>query len=189
MTMPSNPENSEARPADGASQHADIDTSPPAVSWLQRIEDGLVGSLGIAALLVCLVNVVLRNVGEGHSLPASDEIQVYLIVWAIFLSLGVITANNRHIKADIFLNWFSPGLKRAALVLSAVLGLVFSMIMTYLGLQIALEAFEFGDMSSTSLRFPLWMYTAALPAGMALMSLRYALHVARLVGRPGGAHA
>lgn len=161
----------------------------PVVSRLQRIEDCLVGLLGVAALLVCLANVMLRNLGSGHALSASDEIQVYLIVWAVFLSLGVVTASNRHIKADIFLNWFSPGVKRAASLFSVLLGLAFSMLMTYLGMQITIEAFEFGDVSSTSLRFPLWIYTAALPAGMALMSLRYAMQLTRHIWRAGGGEA
>lgn len=186
--LPSSPMKPEPPHVDNIAQAVPAGAQP-AVSRLQRIEDCLVGLLGVTALLVCLTNVMLRNLGSGHALSASDEIQVYLIVWAVFLSLGVVTASNRHIKADIFLNRFSPGLKRAASLFAVLLGLAFSMLMTYLGVQITVEAFEFGDVSSTSLRFPLWIYTAALPAGMALMSLRYALHLAKFIGQASGGEA
>ncbi len=152
---------------------AEEGAAPP--SALQRVEDFIVGLLGLLAVLVCLYNVVLRNTSSSHAITASDEIQVYLIVWAVFLSLGVITSQGRHIKADLVLNYLGSNLKQKAFLFTYLLGLLFSMLMSYLGVQITLEAYEFGDVSSTSLRFPLWIYTAALPVGMSLMSLRYLL--------------
>jgi TRAP-type C4-dicarboxylate transport system permease small subunit len=48
-------------------------------------------------------------------------------------------------------------------------------VLAYYGYLVAKDAFEFGDLSTTTLRFPMWIYYSCLPVGAALMTVRYLL--------------
>ena len=52
------------------------------------------------------------------------------------------------------MSMLSPGLKRAAAVLADLLGLLMSAVLAWYGYLVAYDAWDFGDLSTTSLRFP-----------------------------------
>jgi C4-dicarboxylate transporter DctQ subunit len=144
-----------------------------------RFEQILVGCVALAALALCSYNVLVRYFFAPLVLEWSDEVQVYLVIWAIFLALGLVTAADRHVKADLFVGMFKPGMQRRVLVFAEMLGLGFSIFLIVYGSAVAWQTYDYGDLSITSLRFPLWIYAAALPVGGMLMGVRYLL---RLVG-------
>lgn len=168
-------------PAAEAAAHAPPAEAPARPTVLDRLDALLVGGFGALALVLAGVNVVLRIFAPRHAIEWGDEVQVYLVVWAVCLSFGAVTAADRHVKADLFVSMLPPGLKRAALVLADVLGLAMSALLAWFGYLVAHDAWDFGDLSATSLRFPVWMYYAALPVGAGLMALRYAIRL--FVGR------
>ena len=145
--------------------HGDAPSGP-----LARIETWVVGGLAFTALALCSYNVVMRVVHPAWTLELVEEVQVYVLVWAVFLSLGSITLGDRHIKADLFVNLFGASVRRALLVFAEILGAAFALLLLWYGAQATYETWSYGDVSTTSLRFPLWIYVAALPAG-ALMLL------------------
>ena len=152
--------------------------APARRTLLDRLDALLVGSFGALALLLATINVVLRIFFPESAIEWGDEVQVYLIVWAVCLSFGAVTAADRHVKADLFVSMLSPGLKRASVVLADALGLGMSAVLAWYGYLVAYDAWDFGDLSTTTLRFPLWIYYAALPLGAGLMALRYAIRLA-----------
>jgi TRAP-type C4-dicarboxylate transport system permease small subunit len=166
------------RPAAGTIAEAAA-PSPPTV--FDRLDAILVGGFGVLALLLATVNVLLRLFAPQQALEWGDEVQVYLVVWAVCLSFGAVTAADRHVKADLFVSMLSPGAKHLSVVLADVLGLLMSAALTWFGTLVAYDAWDFGDLSTTTLRFPLWIYYAALPVGAGMMALRYAVRL--LLGR------
>ena len=154
---------------------AELDTSSSTSRF--KIEQTLVGLFGLAALSVCLYNIVVRFVAPSHTLDWSDEVQVYIIVWAIFLVLGVVTATDRHVKADLFVGMFSSAIQKRLHLFNDVLGLAFSALLVYYGTLITWQSYDFGDLSISSLRFPLWIYMAALPVGFFLAAVHYLFRI------------
>lgn len=144
-----------------------------------RFEQVLVGSIALAALALCTYNVVVRYFQPALVVEWGDEVQVYLVIWAIFLALGLVCAADRHVKADLFVGMFKVPVQRRLLLLADVLGLGFSIFLVIYGSLVTWETYDYGDVSITSLRFPLWIYAAALPVGGLLMAVRYLM---RLVG-------
>ncbi|RZA30732.1 MAG: TRAP transporter small permease [Proteobacteria bacterium] len=153
------------------------ETTAEPSGWLDRFDAFLVGGLGMAALLLASVNVILRGTLPHLAIEWGDEVQVYLVIWAVCLSFSAVTARGRHIKADLFVDMMPPALRTGVAVLGDVLGLFVSLLLAYLAYGVTYEAWDFGDVSSTTLRFPIWIYQAALPLGMALMALRYAIRL------------
>lgn len=168
-----------------------METAPPAAARhrgvLAHIDSFVVGLFGMSALLLAVVNVLLRAVAPQHAIEWGDEVQVYLVVWAVCVSFAAVTAADRHIRADLVVGAMPVPVQRALTVLGDLLGLVMSLTLCWLGYLVTYESWDFGDVSTTTLRFPLWIYQASLPVGMALMAVAYALKLLEHAGLRGRA--
>jgi C4-dicarboxylate transporter, DctQ subunit len=149
------------------------------------LESTVVGGLAFLALVLCSYNVLARHFATDLILDFVEEFQIYMMIWAVFLSLGTLTLMDRHVKSDFFVNMFPPKLKTAVSWFSDALGLVFSIVIVYYGYQVAYQAYDYGDVSTTMLRTPLWIYFAALPAGGLVMGIAYAVRLKRKFSASG----
>ena len=152
------------------------------LSWISAM---VVGGLALAALALCSFNIGVRFFYPAWTLELSDEVQVYLIIWAVMIALGAATLGDRHVKADLFLSFFPPGVPRLLEIFGDLLGLSFGLLLLWFGGVGAYESYDFGDVSTTSLRFPLWIYVLALPSGALMLSIG---HSVRLVRNLSGKH-
>jgi C4-dicarboxylate transporter DctQ subunit len=168
---------------------ADLDAESHDVVESHPIESWIVGGLATLALLFCSYNVVMRLIAPALTLDFVEEVQVYMVIWAVFLSLGTLTMMDRHVKSDFFVNMFSPKMQSAVALLADVLGLIFSVGLVYFGGVVSYQAWDFGDVSTTVLRVPLWIYFSALPAGALLMAIAYIVRLKRKLFGVGGGHA
>lgn len=180
--LPPQPAVYEALRQKAAAELAQEDGEAAQPLWL-RTEDLLVGGLAVGALLLCSYNVVVRYFHPGWTLELVDEMQVYVIVWAIFLSLGAVTVADRHVKADLFVTFFPEGLRRATEFFIDLLGLAFAGMLVWYGGVMAYQSWSYGDVSTTSLRFPLWIYASSLPAGGLALSIGYLIRLRRRLRR------
>jgi len=158
---------------------ADLKAEAHGVPESHPIESLVVGGLATLALAMCSYNVIVRLTVPSWTLDFVEEVQVYMVIWAVFLSLGTVTLMDRHVKSDFFINMFPPKLKHGVEVMADVLGLFFCVLATYYGVVVAHQAWEFGDVSTTVLRVPLWIYFAALPGGTFVMGIAYAVRLYR----------
>jgi C4-dicarboxylate transporter, DctQ subunit len=157
----------------------DLDAEAHAVPESHPLETFFVGGLTFVALVLCSYNVIARLFAPSFMLDFVEEFQVYMVVWAVFLSLGTLTLMDRHVKSDFFVNMFPPKLRVALGWFSDILGLGFAIVIAYYGFLVAHQAWEFGDVSTTLLRTPLWIFFAALPGGAVVMAIAYAVRLLR----------
>lgn len=143
------------------------------------VESIVVGGLAFAALVLCSYNVIARHFNPDWILDFVEEFQVYMMIWAVFLSLGTLTLVDRHVKSDFFVNMFPPKIKTMVAWFSDILGVVFCVVLVYYGYEVAYQAYDYGDVSTTTLRTPLWIYFAALPAGGLVMGIAYVIRLKR----------
>ncbi len=158
---------------------ADLDAESHEVVESHPIESWLVGGLATLALFFCSYNVIVRLTAPAYTLDFVEEVQVYLVIWAVFLSLGTLTLMDRHVKSDFFINMFSAKMQSIVSILADLLGLLFSVGMVYFGGAVSYQAWDFGDVSTTVLRVPLWIYFSALPAGGLVMAIAYVIRLKR----------
>ena len=185
---PQTPETSGSRIQEALRQRAqaDLDAEAHAVPPSHPLETFFVGGLAFAALTLCSYNVIARHYFPALLLDFVEEFQVYMVIWAVFLSLGSLTLMDRHVKSDFFVNMFPPSLKVAVTWLADVIGLGFSIVIVYYGFLVAHQAWDFGDVSTTMLRTPLWIYFAALPAGGVVMGIAYCVRLIRKIAAARG---
>jgi C4-dicarboxylate transporter DctQ subunit len=145
-------------------------------AW-SAVESTIVGLLAAITLCIVLYTIVVRLVAPGLTPSWADETTVYLMIWATFIALSGVTAQNRHVRADLVTNALSRRYQAGLELLSFVCGGAFTALLAWYGLAVARDAYEFGDLSTTTLRFPMWIYYACLPVGAGLMTIRYVILV------------
>lgn len=146
-----------------------------------RTEEIIVGTFGVAALAISMWQVLVRYAAFPNSLQGGDELAVYLIVWAMLLSSSGIVARNGHIRAELLTPRLPRKLAFVIEVFTCVLALVFCLGLTWFGYLITADSLDFGERSLSALRFPMWIYFAALPVSAMLMSLRYLIRIIALL--------
>jgi C4-dicarboxylate transporter DctQ subunit len=144
-----------------------------------RIEQTLVGLLGFAALSFALWQVVSRYFFAQQSISYAEEVIVYLMIWAIMIVSSQLVRTDGHVRPDLVLNVVPPNAARWMDIFNCAAAIVFCGALVWYGRQVVEIALLIDERSSSDLRFPMWIYYAALPAGGLLMLVRY---VIRLVG-------
>jgi C4-dicarboxylate transporter, DctQ subunit len=146
-----------------------------------RAEQTLAGLLGIAALALALWQVVSRYFFPQNSISYAEEAIVYLVIWAIMIVSSQLVRADRHVRPDLVLNVVPASAKRWMDAFNSVAAIAFCAALTWYGWQVVGTALLIDEHSASDLRFPMWVYYAALPAGGLLMSLRYLIRLAGLI--------
>ena len=56
-----------------------------ALHWWDKVEETLVGLLGLIALVIGLLQVIGRYIDPARAISYAEEVIVYLIIWAIMI--------------------------------------------------------------------------------------------------------
>ena len=146
-----------------------------------RVEQTLAGLLGLAALILALWQVVSRYLAPQAAISCAEEAIVYLLIWAIMIVSSQLVRIDGHVRPDLVLN-IAPGwLKRWMEVFNSIAAIIFCAALVWYGGQIVATALVIDERSASDLRFPMWIYYAALPAGGALMLARYLIRLTGLL--------
>jgi C4-dicarboxylate transporter DctQ subunit len=163
-------------------------------TW-DRVERTIVGVLGLAALAFALWQVVSRYFFPQQSISYAEEVIVYLVIWAIMIVSSQLVRTDSHVRPDLVLKVVPAGVARWMEVFNCIAALIFCGALIWYGREIVAVALLIDEHSASDLRFPMWIYYAALPTGALLMSIRYVIRLAGLLasdadamqpGRPGG---
>jgi C4-dicarboxylate transporter, DctQ subunit len=144
-----------------------------------RVERWAIGLIGAAALLICLWQIVGRYISNDLALVWGEELSIYMIVWAAFLTASALIRDDGHVRADLILRMLRPQHQRWLEVVNCSLALVFCSGLTWYGWLVTEDAWLLGERSNTVLSFPMWLYYACVPVGAALMVMRYVIRLWR----------
>lgn len=141
------------------------------LEWLDQLEKWAVTLLLGAMTVVVFLQVFFRFVVKG-SLPWSEELARYIMVWAVFFGASMGAKIGAHIGVEVFVNLFSKKLKRFMIVVSAIFTQIFCIFVCVLSLQVV---FRIHDMEQVSPAMEMPMYWAylAVPVGAVLMDIRF----------------
>ena len=144
------------------------------------VEKFIVGVLALSATLISFWAVIARYLL--HNPPDwAEEIVIYLIIWAVFITASILAEERGHVAATLIVERFSGKTRRILAIFNGLVALGFCVIVSYLGFRIVSAAYAFDERSLTALRFPVWIPYLSVAVGCTLVSLRYVLRVYRLV--------
>jgi C4-dicarboxylate transporter, DctQ subunit len=147
-------------------------------------EQALVGILGLAALACAVWQVLSRYFLPQQSIGYAEEVIVYLLIWSVMIVSSQLVRTDSHVRPDVLRNVLSPAVARWLEIFNCVAAVIFCAALTWYGWQIVATASAIDERSVSDLRFPMWIYYAALPAGSGLMTVRYAIRLVGLAAFP-----
>ena len=150
-----------------------------ALAWWDRIEETLVGLLGLLALVIGLLQVIGRYFDPAQAISYAEEVIVYLIIWAIMIVSSQLVKRDGHVRPDLVLRLLPPRYLRIVEIFNCLVAIVFCGALIWYGWEIVDTSLLIDETSSTDLQFPMWIYYLALPVGGALMLLRYIMRLVR----------
>ena len=128
-------------------------------------------ALGVMVLSVALgvlVRFVFTHTSYRISVPWTEEVSRYLMIWTVFLGGAVAARSGKLIGVEFVVQSLAPRLGRAVKYVSLGLGLVFYALLCVVGWQWV----EFGQsQTSPVLELPLVVINLAMVAGGAVMAL------------------
>ena len=142
-------------------------------AWWDKAERLLIGLLGIAAMLVGVVQVAGRYIAPRYAISWAEEVIVYLVVWGVMLAASQLVRTDGHVRPDLVLRAVPAPAQRWLEVLNCIAALVFCVGLAWYGWSIVATSWQLDERSSSDLQFPMWLYSAAIPTGALLMSGRY----------------
>ncbi|MGD8563621.1 MAG: TRAP transporter small permease [Desulfarculaceae bacterium] len=150
--------------------------------WQQwnRIEEYLFGILALAALGCAFYGVIMRYI---FSAPPywNEEVSIYLIIWAVFITASNLAAKNGHVAATLLVEHLPIPARRFLAVINKFLILIFCLVISWYGLQMVWESYLMDQRSPTALRFPYWIAYLAVTTGCFLICLRSVIQIYQLI--------
>jgi len=147
--------------------------------WNQ-IEITVVGLLAGSAVFVAFYGVIMRYIFRKPP-HWTEEICIYLTIWAVFLVASTLAEERGHVGATLLLERFPLKIRRTINIFNGILALIFCWIVSWYGFQIVFKAFIFDHRSPTALRFPLWIAYFSIALGCCLVGMRYLIRIYRLL--------
>ena len=140
-------------------------------TYLDKIEAGLVTALLGGMTVVVFLQVFFRFVVKG-SLPWSEELARYFMVWAVFIGASIGAREGAHIGVAAVVNFLPTSLKKVAVLVAGLLSVAFSIIILLLSLQIIAVLLKTGQ-KSPAMEIPMYFAYLAIPTGSILMGIRF----------------
>ena len=148
-------------------------------NYLGAIQKHIEGAL-LATFTIMLVAEVLQGILARYvqfEVVFAAELGKYTFIWLCAIGISAAARDNQHVRLTLIVDRL-PVSRRLSWVVSQVLFLLFTLLLFYLGLQLTIMHFEL-DKSAMGFQFPMYIFTAAIPFGMGLTSIRL---VANIIG-------
>jgi C4-dicarboxylate transporter, DctQ subunit len=140
--------------------------------WLEYLEEGLVIFLMAAMTLITFVQVVARYVFN-YSFVWALELVGVMFAWLIFVGMSYGVRVGAHIGVDAVVKMVGAKAARAMAVIATLLCLAYALIIAFGGYQYVLKMYNVGILMQ-DMPVQQWIPRAILPAGFALLALRFA---------------
>jgi TRAP-type C4-dicarboxylate transport system permease small subunit len=98
----------------------------------------------------------------------TEELVGFLFLASVFLAIPSTTVRREHINVPLLVNVLSPGLRKIAEVIGALVLIAFAAIFTWEAWKFTAFSFEI-DARSEQMELPVGIWQAAMPIGIGLM--------------------
>jgi TRAP-type C4-dicarboxylate transport system permease small subunit len=142
----------------------------------------------IAAGLVLTYSIAVRYVLHS-STDWQDEMAVFLLVGATFLSAPYVQSMRGHIAIEAIEGFLPERIERVREILSDIICLLFCAFFAWQSWLLLLEAIDDGRVTDSAWAPPLWIPYSMMTAGMSLLTLRLVVQVGQAFGGRRGAGA
>jgi len=131
------------------------------------------GLMLLAMVVLVCAEIVMRTFA-GKSTLIADEYSGYLFVWITLIGFGYALQSGAFLRVDNLVSRLSPRGRALADMLSAVCGVLVSMVCLYATGKLVLASWRFETLSIQPSATPIWIPQIILPLGFLALVLLYA---------------
>jgi TRAP-type C4-dicarboxylate transport system permease small subunit len=135
----------------------------------------------IAAGLVLTYSIAVRYVLHS-STDWQDEMAVFLLVGATFLSASYVQSMRGHIAIEAIEGFLPESIERMREIVSDIICFLFCAFFTWQSWLLLLEAIDDGRVTDSAWAPPLWIPYSLMTAGMSLLTLRLVMQLGQAFG-------
>ena len=153
---------------------------------------GVVSGMGILVMgLILAYEVVCRYIFNSPTIW-TQEISIYLFMWTMLAASSHTLQTGKHVRVDLLLERMSVRTRLFTEGATGIVGVLYCLIVSRQAWQMLAMSIEYGKLSATPLRVPLWIPQSALLIGFVLLTLQFMLIVIsrlfelRALGNRGG---
>ena len=143
---------------------------------LNKIAGALSGIFILIMGLIVTYEVIMRYV---FSSPTTWvlEISIYMNIACVFLALGYTLRDKMHILIDTLTSRFSSRNRSLLHLINLILGLVYCFVLTWKGLELAINSYRLGEVSPTVLHVPVVFPYSFIALGGGLLVLEFIVQI------------
>ena len=139
--------------------------------FLNNIEEYIVIPLVAVMVVVVILQVIFRYVIKG-SLPWSEELARYLMVWITFVGASIGVKKGAHVGIEALVIALPKKVQTIAKYLGIIISIIFCIVVLSASIGILKRQIA-GHQISPAMRIPMWWAYAAIPTGVFLMTVRF----------------
>jgi C4-dicarboxylate transporter, DctQ subunit len=131
----------------------------------------LLAALGISAIAVLVAYEVVSRYLFGLPTLWTQDLSIYLLLWAAFLGLAPTERAGEHIRIDLLVKTLPARAQQWLQVGTHLVVACFVLLVAWSGLETALQSYKYGRQSLSLFPVPMWIPQACVPVGMTLMAI------------------
>lgn len=148
--------------------------------FLDRWFEPAVIVTALAAIIVLLFADVVARFAFSTSIAVANELARFCFVYMIYFGISYAIRERRHMRVTAVIDLLPPAARRWSFAAAELVFLGYSVLVCWLGVVITRQAFERGNILSST-EWPMGMLYAAIIFSGALSSLRLCQSLWRIV--------
>lgn len=148
------------------------------IDGLIKKADFLFGIVFAGVVFLNFVSAAMRYTGM-PALIGSDEVQVYLMVWLIFLGAAIVAWRHHNLRMDVLVEKLNPTINWYRGLIESFLMLIVGGVMVWISFGFVGQMMDMGQ-ASDGAGIPMWIPHSALLVGFLLMTLSAAFRIFEL---------
>ncbi len=142
------------------------------IDWFIDLVGRTISWLALAVALVMGANVFMRY-GLSIGFIWSQELEWHLLVPLTLIGMSYALRHGEHVRVDVLFANFSDRTKHAVNVISAVIAMIFSLLVVWLSINFVKQSWDMGEGSPNPGGLPaLYLMKAMIPLGFVLLFLQ-----------------
>ena len=101
------------------------------------------------------------------------EVSIYVVIVATFISFAYVLLEKGHVKVDFVTTHLSGRTAILLEIATSLFSILYCVVMGWEGFKMAFKSFQFGELSPTILRVPVWIPQFFIPFGSALLTFQF----------------
>jgi TRAP-type C4-dicarboxylate transport system permease small subunit len=144
------------------------------LGWVNK-QASRASMVALLATACALTWAVLARILFKASNDWQDEVSVFMLSGAVFMSAGWVQAQRGHVAVELLAEYMSPRANAIRQALADLASGVFCAFYSFKSWQLFHEAWRDGATTSSTFGSPLWIPYSLMAAGMSLLALQLLL--------------